>query len=83
MSEDVHGPIPKFRFGSLMSCCKQPYVVIERQFVKPGKGAAFTRTMKIYAGLDAATDMARLQATFRIHGIQRGAARQHRQATSG
>src|SRR5438045_7736139 len=22
----------------------QPYVVIERQFVKPGKGAAFTRT---------------------------------------
>ncbi|HXU69171.1 MAG TPA: elongation factor P, partial [Polyangia bacterium] len=22
----------------------QPYTVIERQFVKPGKGAAFTRT---------------------------------------
>jgi elongation factor P len=34
----------EIRPGSKLLIDGQPYVVIERQFVKPGKGAAFTRT---------------------------------------
>jgi DNA-binding CsgD family transcriptional regulator/tetratricopeptide (TPR) repeat protein len=45
--------------------------------------AAFTRAVEIYASLGAATDVARLQAMFRAHGIRRGPRSKHRQARSG
>ena len=45
--------------------------------------AAFTRAVEIYASLGAATDVARLQAMFRAHGIRRGPHSKHRQARSG
>ena len=45
--------------------------------------AAFTRALEIYASLGAATDVARLQARFRAHGIRRGPQSKHRQASSG
>jgi DNA-binding CsgD family transcriptional regulator len=45
--------------------------------------AAFTRAAEVYTSLDAAADVARLQATFRAHGIRRGPHAKHRQARSG
>ena len=45
--------------------------------------AAFTRAVEIYASLGAVTDVARLQARFRAHGIRRGPRSKHRQARSG
>ena len=45
--------------------------------------AAFIRAVEIYASLGAATDVARLQAQFRQHGIRRGPTARHRQARSG
>ena len=45
--------------------------------------AAFIRAMEIYTLLGAATDVARLQARFRAHGIRRGPLSKHRQARSG
>jgi DNA-binding NarL/FixJ family response regulator/tetratricopeptide (TPR) repeat protein len=45
--------------------------------------AAFTRAVEIYASLGAAADVARLQATFRAHGIRRGPRSKHRQARTG
>ena len=45
--------------------------------------AAFTRAVEVYASLGAAADMARLQATFRAHGIRRGPHAKHRRARSG
>jgi DNA-binding NarL/FixJ family response regulator len=39
--------------------------------------------VEIYASLGAATDVARLQAQFRQHGIRRGPTARHRQARSG
>jgi DNA-binding CsgD family transcriptional regulator len=45
--------------------------------------AAFIRAVEIYASLDAAADVARLQAKFRAHGIRRGPHAKHRQARSG
>jgi DNA-binding CsgD family transcriptional regulator/tetratricopeptide (TPR) repeat protein len=45
--------------------------------------AAFTRAVEVYIGLGAATDAARLQATFRAHGIRRGPRAKHRQARNG
>ncbi len=45
--------------------------------------AAFTRAVEVYASLDAAGDIARLQATFRAHGIRRGPHAKHRRAQSG
>jgi DNA-binding CsgD family transcriptional regulator/tetratricopeptide (TPR) repeat protein len=45
--------------------------------------AAFTQAAEIYASLGAATDVARLQAMFRAHGIRRGPRSKHRQARSG
>ena len=45
--------------------------------------AAFTRAVEIYTSLGAATDVARLQARFRAHGIRRGPHAKHRQARSG
>ncbi len=45
--------------------------------------AAFTRALEIYASLGATTDVARLQAAFRAHGIRRGPQSKHRQASSG
>jgi DNA-binding CsgD family transcriptional regulator/tetratricopeptide (TPR) repeat protein len=45
--------------------------------------AAFTQAVEIYASLGAATDVARLQAVFRAHGIRRGPRSKHRQARSG
>ena len=45
--------------------------------------AAFTRAVEVYAGLGAAADVARLQATFRAHGIRRGPHAKHRRAQSG
>jgi DNA-binding CsgD family transcriptional regulator/tetratricopeptide (TPR) repeat protein len=45
--------------------------------------AAFTRAAEVYTGLGAAADVARLQATFRAHGIRRGPHSKHRRADSG
>src|SRR5580693_5716092 len=45
--------------------------------------AAFTRAVEVYGSLGAAADVARLQATFRAHGIRRGPHAKHRQARSG
>ena len=45
--------------------------------------AAFTRAVDCYTSLGAATDVARLQATFRAHGIRRGPHAKHRRARSG
>ena len=39
--------------------------------------------MEIYTSLGAAADVARLQATFRAHGIRRGPHAKHRRARSG
>jgi DNA-binding CsgD family transcriptional regulator len=43
----------------------------------------FTRAAEVYTALGAAADVARLQATFRAHGIRRGPHAKHRQARSG
>ena len=45
--------------------------------------AAFTRAVEVYTALGAAADVARLQATFRAHGIRRGPHAKHRRAQSG
>jgi DNA-binding CsgD family transcriptional regulator/tetratricopeptide (TPR) repeat protein len=45
--------------------------------------AAFTQAVEVYTGLGAAADAARLQATFRAHGIRRGPRVKHRQARNG
>ena len=45
--------------------------------------AAFTAAVEVYAALDAAADVARVQATFRAHGIRRGPHAKHRRAQSG
>jgi DNA-binding CsgD family transcriptional regulator len=45
--------------------------------------AAFTEAVEVYASLGAAADIARLQATFRAHGIRRGPHAKHRRARSG
>jgi DNA-binding CsgD family transcriptional regulator len=45
--------------------------------------SAFTRALEIYGTLGAAADVARLQASFRAHGIRRGPRAKHRQALSG
>jgi DNA-binding CsgD family transcriptional regulator/tetratricopeptide (TPR) repeat protein len=45
--------------------------------------AAFTRAVEVYASLGAAADVARLQATFRAHGIRRGPHAKHRRAQTG
>ena len=45
--------------------------------------AAFTRAAEVYTSLGAAADVARLQATFRAHGIRRGPHAKHRRARSG
>ena len=44
---------------------------------------AFTRAVEIYTSLGATVDVARLQATFRAHGIRRGPHAKHRRARSG
>ena len=44
---------------------------------------AFTRAAEVYTSLGAAADIARLQATFRAHGIRRGPHAKHRRARSG
>jgi DNA-binding CsgD family transcriptional regulator len=44
---------------------------------------AFTRAVDVYTSLGAAADVARLQATFRAHGIRRGSHAKHRRAQSG
>jgi DNA-binding CsgD family transcriptional regulator len=45
--------------------------------------AAFTRAAEVYTSLGATADVARLQATFRAHGIRRGPHARHRRARSG
>jgi DNA-binding CsgD family transcriptional regulator len=45
--------------------------------------AAFTRAVEVYGSLGAAADVARLQATFRAHGIRRGPHAKHRRAQTG
>jgi DNA-binding CsgD family transcriptional regulator/tetratricopeptide (TPR) repeat protein len=45
--------------------------------------AAFTCAVEVYTSLGAAADVARLQATFRAHGIRRGPHARHRRARSG
>ena len=58
-----------------------------QQFVDAdGRGearAAFTRAVEVYTSLGAAADVARVQATFRAHGIRRGPRAKHRRAQSG
>ena len=49
----------------------------------PTRHAAFTQAVEVYSSLGAAADVARLQATFRAHGIRRGPHAKHRQARSG
>jgi DNA-binding NarL/FixJ family response regulator len=44
---------------------------------------AFTGAVDVYTSLGAAADIARVQATFRAHGIRRGPHAKHRQARSG
>ena len=44
---------------------------------------AFTQAADVYTSLGAAADVARLQATFRAHGIRRGPHAKHRRARSG
>jgi DNA-binding CsgD family transcriptional regulator len=44
---------------------------------------AFTAAVEVYSALGAAADAARLQATFRAHGIRRGPHAKHRRARSG
>ena len=44
---------------------------------------AFTGAVEVYTSLGAAADVARLQATFRAHGIRRGPHAKHRRARSG
>jgi DNA-binding CsgD family transcriptional regulator len=44
---------------------------------------AFTRAVDVYTALGAAADVARVQATFRAHGIRRGPHAKHRRAQSG
>jgi DNA-binding CsgD family transcriptional regulator len=44
---------------------------------------AFTQALELYGSLGAATDVARLQARFRAHGIRRGPQSKHRRAQSG
>ena len=44
---------------------------------------AFTLAVEVYTSLGAAADVARLQATFRAHGIRRGPHAKHRRARSG
>jgi DNA-binding CsgD family transcriptional regulator len=44
---------------------------------------AFTRAVEVYTSLGAAADVARLQATFRAHGIRRGPHAKHRRERSG
>jgi DNA-binding CsgD family transcriptional regulator/tetratricopeptide (TPR) repeat protein len=45
--------------------------------------AAFSRAVEAYTALDAAADVARVQAEFRGHGIRRGPHSKHRRADSG
>jgi len=45
--------------------------------------AAFTGAVEVYTSLGAAEDVARLQATYRAHGIRRGPHAKHRRAQSG
>ena len=45
--------------------------------------AAFTAAVEVYTSLGAAADVARVQATFRVHGIRRGPHAKHRRAQSG
>jgi DNA-binding CsgD family transcriptional regulator len=56
-------------------------------FVDAGDRAAardaFTGAVEVYTALGAAADLARVQATFRAHGIRRGPHAKHRQARSG
>src|ERR1700761_9256598 len=58
-----------------------------REFVSQGDRtqarAAFTQAVEIYTNLSASADAARLQATFRAHGIRRGPRAKHRQGRSG
>jgi DNA-binding CsgD family transcriptional regulator len=57
------------------------------EFVRAGDRdqarVAFTRAVEIYGSLGAAADIARLQASFRTHGIRRGPHAKHRQARTG
>ena len=57
------------------------------EFVRTGDRAqardAFSRAVEAYTALDAAADVARVQAEFRGHGIRRGPHSKHRRAHSG
>jgi DNA-binding CsgD family transcriptional regulator/tetratricopeptide (TPR) repeat protein len=57
------------------------------EFVQAGDRSqargAFTGAVEVYTSLGAAADVARLQATFRAHGIRRGPHAKHRRARSG
>ena len=57
------------------------------EFVRSGDRSqartAFTQAVEVYNDLGAAADVARLQATFRAHGIRRGPHAKHRRAANG
>ncbi|HEU5417151.1 MAG TPA: AAA family ATPase [Streptosporangiaceae bacterium] len=74
------------RAGRILPCA-QALEAAAAEFVSAGDRdqarAAFTRAVEIYTSLGAAVDVARIQATFRGHGIRRGPRTKHRQARSG
>lgn len=66
--------------------CAKSLEAAAREFVADDRAQArdaFTRTVDVYAALGAAADVARVQATFRAHGIRRGPHAKHRRARSG
>jgi DNA-binding CsgD family transcriptional regulator len=67
--------------------CAKALEAAAGEFVRAGDRdrarAAFTQAVEVYTSLGAAMDVARLQATFRAHGIRRGPHAKHRRAQSG
>ena len=70
---------PLFRAKALEAAAEDFIRVDDREQAR----AAFTQAVEVYNALGAAADVARLQATFRAHGIRRGPHAKHRQARSG
>jgi DNA-binding CsgD family transcriptional regulator len=75
--DDAGRPLPAAR--SLEAAAGQFAAAGDRDRAR----AAFTGALEVYARLGAAADVARLQATFRAHGIRQGPRARHRQAQSG
>ena len=77
----------RYRDAGRPLLCAKALEAAAGEFVQNGdrgqSRAAFTRAVEIYTSLGAALDAARLQATFRGHGMRRGPQAKHRQAHSG